>query len=337
MEIRDQAVHGLDAHTGIDEDGGIPAAGMDHAPVVRHGLDGADGRRADTDQPASGGADAVQGFGGLRRHLVPLRVHLVVGDLLRLHRAEGAQAHMQQHRHDGDALLPDALQKRRGEVQAGRRRGGGAFGLGVDGLVALAVPELLMDVGRQGHLPQPVQQFLKDALVEEAHPAAAGFLHVVQHLAAQQAVPEGADRTGLQPPARADQGFPVGGVLPAEQKDLHRHAGVLLDAQQARGDDPRLVDHQGVAGIQVFDDIVKSPVLDAVLQGADHQQPAVVAGLDGSLGDELFRQFIVKVSGAHFTAPFASARCPPGGGCRASRASCIPRRRGCTCGPAGCA
>ena len=238
---------------------------------------------------------------------------------------------------DGDALFPDALQQRRSEMQAGCRRGGGAFRFRVDCLVALPVPELFVDVGRQGHLPQPVQQLLKDAFVEEAHPAAAGFFHVVQHLAAQQAVPEGADRAGFQPPARADQGFPVGGVLPPEQEHLHRDAGVLLDAQQARGDDPRLVDHQGVAGIQVFQDIVKSPVLNTVLQGTHHQQPAVVAGLDGGLGDELFRQFIVKIGGAHFTAPFASARCPRDGRRRASRASCIPTRRECTCGPGGCA
>ena len=69
-------------------------------------------------------------------------------DVLRLHRAEGAQPHMEGDIAQLDPHLLDLPEQFRGEVQAGGGGGGGAVDLGVDGLIPLIVLKLLLDVGR---------------------------------------------------------------------------------------------------------------------------------------------------------------------------------------------
>ena len=105
-------------------------------------------------------------------------VHLVVGDLVLLHGAEGAKTHMERHIADVHALGLDFLQQLRREVQS--RRGGrrAAQHLGVHRLIPLLILKLLLDVGRQGHFAQTLQHLQEDSLVIKAHQTVA----VRQHL-----------------------------------------------------------------------------------------------------------------------------------------------------------
>ena len=43
----------------------------------------------------------------------------------------------------------------------------------------------------------------------------------------------------------------------------------------------------------------KMQVLNALIFAVIHQQPAVIAGFHGSLGDQLFRQVVIKIAGLH--------------------------------------
>ena len=53
-----------------------------------------------------------------------------------------------------NSLVLDFLEQVFCEMKAGSRSGCGAIFLGIDGLVAFAVLQFFMDVGRQGHFPQ---------------------------------------------------------------------------------------------------------------------------------------------------------------------------------------
>ena len=206
---------------------------------------------------------------------------------------------MQEDRHHGDPLLPDTVQQLRREVETGGRRGGGAVLFRIDGLVPVAVFQLFMDIRRKGHLAQTVEDLLKDAVVDKADGASADFLHIAEDLAGQEPVPENTAGSGLQPAAGADQGFPLGGAEAPEEQDFHRDAGILLDAEQARGNHAGLINDQRVSRIQVIDNVKEMPVFYGAILPAVNQQAALIPRFHGGLGDQLFRKFIIEIGGFH--------------------------------------
>ena len=76
---------------------------------------------------------------------------------------------MERHIADVHSLGLDLLQQLRSEVQS--RRGGrrAAQHLGVHRLIPLLILKFLLDVGRQGHFTQMLQNLQKDSLVIKAH------------------------------------------------------------------------------------------------------------------------------------------------------------------------
>ena len=88
-------------------------------------------------------------------------------------------------------------------MEAGGGGGGGAVDLGVDSLIPLAVLELLLDVGGEGHLAQLLQHLQEDTLIVEAdQPVAPG--HLCLHGGGEAApVPEDHLGPWLQLPPRA--------------------------------------------------------------------------------------------------------------------------------------
>ena len=226
--------------------------------------------------------------------------------VLRLHGAEGAKPHVQQHRHDLNAHFADLFHQLRREVQPGGGGGGGAVVAGVDGLVAVAVLQLFVDVGRQGHLAQLVQHRLQRALADKLDDAAARVGRL-QHARHQLAAAEGHFRAGLEPPPRAHQRLPLLGAELLEQQHLRRAAAGAL-ADEPRGDDARVVDHQHVAGAQVVHDVVKVPVFELPVFAVHHQHAAVVARLHRRLGDQFLGQVVVKIMRFH---GLSAAKGPP--------------------------
>ena len=76
-----------------------------------------------------------------------LRMHLMVGDLVLLDRAEGAQPHMQGDERRFHSHRPHLLQQLRGEMQPGGGGGGATQLPGIHRLIPLLVPELFVDIG----------------------------------------------------------------------------------------------------------------------------------------------------------------------------------------------
>ena len=73
-----------------------------------------------------------------------------------------------------------------------------------------------------------------------------------------------------------------------EEEDFDFAAGVGLGADEAGGDDPRVVENEGVAGDQVGEQIVEMAVGDGAVDPVQHQQARVVADGCRVLGDEFF-------------------------------------------------
>ena len=298
VKVGDKAVHDLEAVAGVDEDVGPARLGL-HMPVLRRpALDGPAGGGAHADDPAPGGLGAVDEVRCLLGDDAVLAVHIVVQDVLLLHRPEGAQAHMEGHIADGDAHGLHPVHQLPGEVEPGGGGGGGAVVLGVDGLVPPLVLELLFDVGGQGHPPQPLQNLQEDALVGEADQAVAA-LHLPNDLAHQLPVPEGDPGAGPQLLPRADQTLPH--VVPPvnEQQHLRRPAGrpvaVEAAAQEPGGQHPAVVHDEAVPGPQQVGQLVEVPVGPGPRHLVQRQQAGGVPPLQRRLGDKLLGQIKIKV------------------------------------------
>ena len=143
----------------------------------------------------------------LRGDVVPLRVHVVLGHIIYLDRAEGAKSHVERHIGEVHALVLNLLQELLCEVQACGRCGGGAVVLRIDRLIHVRILKLVGDVGRQRHLAEAVQDLLKDAVIVELHEAVS-VLHDLQDLRGQGPVAEGDLRTGAKLLSGLYQGLP---------------------------------------------------------------------------------------------------------------------------------
>ena len=288
MEVGDEAVDAVELDTGIQEDGCVAAAGFDLAVLGGDSLQGAAAGGADGDDAVPGGLGLPDALGGLLADGVPLAVHLVVGDLILHHGAEGAEAHMQGHFGDADPLGAEGVHQLRGKVEACRGGGGAAQLLGIDGLVLALVIQLLGDVGRQRHFAKFVQLFIKGlGVIIECNELVAVFQRLVHH-GGQGAVAEADLRARLHPLAGLGQAFPLVALDLAEQQQLTDCAGGLLDAHDAGRQDLGIVYDQQVAGLQIFRQVAEDPVLDAVVFLAQDHEARGVTGGRRLLCNELF-------------------------------------------------
>ena len=194
--------------------------------------------------------------------------------------------------------LPDTLQQLRREVQAGGGRGGRAVHLGVDGLVALTILQLLLDVGRQRHLAQTIQHLQKDALVKEAHQTVAVW-QLLRDFRFQLPIAEGDLRAGTQLLAGTNKALPHVISPVDEQQYLAGAAARYAVAQQTSRQHTGVVEDQAVAGAQIRRQVEEMPVLRGTGVLIQHQQPGGVTPLDGRLGDKRRRQVKIKIVGLH--------------------------------------
>ena len=279
VEVGDEAVDAVELDAGIQEDGRVAAAGFDLAVLGGDGLQGAAAGGADGDDAVPGGLGLPDALGGLLADGVPLAVHLMVGDLILHHGAEGTEAHMQGHFGDADPLGAEGVHQFRGKVEACRGGGGAAQLLGIDGLVLALVIQLLGDVGRQRHFAKFVQLFIKGlGVIIECNELVAVFQRLVHH-GSQGAVAEAHLRARLHPLAGLGQAFPLVALDLAEQQQFTDCAGGLLDAHNAGRQNFGIVDDQQVAGFQIFRQVAEDPVLDAVVFPAqDHEARGITGG-----------------------------------------------------------
>ena len=147
------------------------------------------------------------------------------------------------------ALVLDFLQKLLGEVQASRGSSGTTTLAAIYRLVALLVLQGCSDVGRQGCLPQPIENFFKNAVIAKAHHATTK-IGVVDNLTGKL-IAELDFGTHLQLFAGAHQNLPIGGILAGQQKHLHMGTGVLKAMQTGR-DNSGIVKYQHIPGMQIL-------------------------------------------------------------------------------------
>ena len=268
---------------------------MDDAVLRSHAFQGANGGGPHADDAAAGGPGVVDGLGGLLRHPVELLVHPMVLYVLLADGTEGAQAHMQKDVHDLHALFLDRFQKLRGEVEPGGGGCSAAPGDGVDGLVSLLIGEALRDIGRQGHLAGSVQHLLEDAGIQQLHPLSALHGRVPQDLHGELGR-HLIDRACLGPFGGLAEAFPNVPLQAAKEQKLHGAAGLGSVPDKPCGNDPGVVSHQHVPGVQMVQHVREHPVCDGSVLSVVDEQPGLAPHGGRGLGDQLPGQIIVKVA-----------------------------------------
>ena len=215
-------------------------------------------------------------------------MHLVVGDLVLLHRSEGAQTNVQGDLGNADPHGADGVHQLRGKVQPGGGSSCAAQLLGIDGLVLALILQLLCDVGRQRHLAKFIQLFIKRfGIIIECNVLVA-VLHGLVHHGGQTAVAKAHLCAGLHPLAGLCQTLPLVALHLPQQQQLAHGTGRLLDAHDAGGQHLGIVHHQKISRLQKFRQVAEHLVLDAVVFLAQHHQPCRVSGVSRLLCNEFF-------------------------------------------------
>ena len=270
MEIGDERVDAFETIGRINKDGRISAARAQHPLLVGDRFQRADGRRADGDDAAAFALGGVDDLRGAFVHLVKLGVHDVMRQILLLNGTEGPQSDVQQHFGDLDAHRADLGKQFLREVQPRRRRGRGAVRLAVDGLVAVLVLELFVDIRRERHGTEAGQNILEHAVKMKAHDA----FPRVRAVDDRQGQLLGDDQLGadLRLLPRADEHFPLVEVAALEQQNFDL-AAVLRIGIQPRREHLRIVDDEHVARPQIFFDVAENAVFPLSRRAIIDEQP----------------------------------------------------------------
>ena len=171
VEVRDKSIDGEETVSRADENGGGLVARDEPAVFLHHGLEGADGSRADRDDATPFFFRAVQGVRGFLRDGEGLGMHVVVLRVLDLDGPECAKPDVEGDVHDLNALLPKLGEEFFREMETRGRCGGGARNFRIDGLIIRFVLALFLDVRGQRHEAKRVEDFEENALVKELHVA----------------------------------------------------------------------------------------------------------------------------------------------------------------------
>mmetsp|Transcript_53345 Transcript_53345/g.147771 ORF Transcript_53345/g.147771 Transcript_53345/m.147771 type:complete len:341 (+) Transcript_53345:806-1828(+) len=300
MEVGDEAVHHAELESRRDEDVGLAGAGLQRAALGGR-LQRAQRRRADghdTPPPRTAGRHRIDR--GLR-HLEPLAVHLVLGDLLDPHRLEGAGANMQGHMRLLDPAGGQRGQHAFVEMQGRRGRRDRTGLLGEHRLVAALVLGIvgMLDVGRQRHMAMVLQQregVTVQAQVEQAvvRPAAAQHLRIEgigkPHPAAGLGALAGAQ---MHPHLLRARQHPFNQGLHRTTGRRGAGFGAVLPAEQPRLDDAGVVEDQQITGRQQPGQLAEDPVHGR--RAGRVQQPRGAALRRRMLGDQFRGQVEIEI------------------------------------------
>ena len=315
MEIRDQCIHCLDSDARLDKNLGKTAPCMNHAGIICHRFQCPYTGRSHTDDPPSAISGRVDPLRLLLRYLIIFTVHVMIIHVFLFHRPERSKADVKKHWNDIDSLFPDAVKEFRRKVQAGRRRRRASVRFGINRLVPVAVLQPFMDIRRERHLSEFIQDLLEDPIPGETD-RSAPVLPDTQNRCLQFSFPKDELRTGLCPFPGFQNHFPVRQVQPLQQKELNCAARFCLHAVKPGRNDSCFIDDQHIPRIQILNDIPENPVLNGVLFPVNHHQAGTVPGINRFLCNQFLRQVIIEITGLHssFLHPAwtsaPAARCP---------------------------
>ena len=148
MEVREEGIDDPEGVTGTDEEVGF--AVRDGAGAAEGVLEGADDGGAGGDDAPALGTSAGDGVGGGGREAEALGGEDVRGGVLGADGTEGSGADLQREEGTLDTGRVQPREEVGGEVEAGGGGSGAARIAGVDGLVAVGVAVVVVDVGREG-------------------------------------------------------------------------------------------------------------------------------------------------------------------------------------------
>ena len=274
MEVGDERVRYLEAIARIDENIRPPSAGRHGAVLRRMGFQRAAAGGANADHTPAVFPCLVDELRRLLRYHAVLAVHGVVGNLLLLHRAERAQAHMKCNVPDLYTHCLHSLQQLRCEMQPRRGRCRRAVDLGVHRLVA------------------------KDALIFEPHQPVA-VRQLLHDLCRQLSVAEGHPCALPQLLSRTHKALPHVVAPVDKQQNFAGAAAGLPMPQQTRRQHPGIVQDQAVAGVQILRQVVEMPVLHRAGALVQHQQAGAVPPLQRRLGDQLLWKIKIEIMCFH--------------------------------------
>ena len=307
VKVRDQCVDTAEVIAGIDKNVGPARLGLQKTVFIGKALERAARSGSYGDHAAAVFPAAVDTGGGFLGDDAEFGMHLMVFDFGFLDGAEGAETHMQGDGTDRDALPADLVKQRFGKVKTGRRGGGAAELAGIDGLIALAVVQLRLDVRGKRHFAETVEDFQKYAVIKEADtPVSVGQDGL--DAGAQLVFSEENLRTLTQMLSRAAEAFPA--VIPeiAEQNQLADAAGGTM-TQKTGGEHARVVDDQTVAGTQEGRQIIEKAMLKLAGFAVETEKARVVALRNRRLRNQLRRKIVIKIACFHMF--FGSQLSPP--------------------------
>ena len=290
MEIRHQQIDHLKSKARRDEDTGIARCLTTGGPRLERSYGGC----SHGQYPAaarSGGGDCRLGGSG---DVVPLAVHVVVGDVLGFHRRKGARAHMQGHAGAFDTTRLQCVQHRLVKVQGGCRCRHRARVFREHGLVAPLVVRgvRVLDIGRQGHMTVKRHQrmrFVRKAQVKQRS--------VLARPAPEQRCAKAPLHLQQRPDRRALAHLYVRDDLMVRQHTFDQQfkfAASGLLAKKAGLDHACVVKHQQVTGAQQPRQLMKDAI-DRRSAAAIEQARGTALG-DGVLGDQLGGQGEIKIA-----------------------------------------
>ena len=204
----------------------------------------------------------------LRGDNEPLGIHLVLGQVLHIHRTEMAYAHMQGNVSLVDILEYHSVEEFPAEMQTCRRSANRTFLRSKNGLIALGIlgSHLRFHPLRNRGLTERVEHALElliTSVVEETESSAATGC-VVYDLSN-----EGIVFSKIEFVSDTDFACRVHDYIPEplltvqfpQKKNLDIGPGLLLFAIESCRENFRIVENEGVALFEVVDDILEQPVL----------------------------------------------------------------------------
>jgi hypothetical protein len=299
----------------VDEEVGGGGTCGDGSGAEADGVfEGADRSSADGNDAARGAKSVVDGGRGGGGDGIGLGVEFVVFDAVDADRLEGSQADVEGNLGGFDAALADAVEDGGSEVEAGRGSGDRSGGLGIDGLITLAVG------GGIGAGDVGWERNVADAIEESEEIVWIGVVRSVERLEADAALSEfgAGEDLGLQIivlseeeafadadlAAGANQALPivgVGGELAGQENfdasvkkvaggGIARADGLSVGAFAATvetgGKDAGVVEDEQIAGVKQVGEVAELAV--GITAGALQVEHAGSVALgEGLLGDEV--------------------------------------------------
>ena len=202
---------------------------------------------------------------------------------------------MQRHIDDGHAFLLQLIEDLRREVQPGCRCSCGTIYFGIDGLIAIRIIQLFPDIWGQRNISEFLKNLIENAMIDHLHLPESLFLDF-DALCLESAIMEAHDCSELDRMSIAEQAFPYIIRKLSQQQHFHMCPGFFLDPVETGRDDSRIIADEDISFMEIIHDVIEMLMFQFSALHMDHHHPAGLAVLQRSLGNELLRELIIKIT-----------------------------------------